>query len=60
MRRGIWINQDVSKGEEITRDKIDIVRPSHGISADELIMVLGKTASRDIQSGEPLEWAALF
>jgi len=54
VRRGVWANQGISCGEVLTRDKLKIVRPAHGISADEIDHVVGKIATRDISAEEPI------
>ena len=54
VRRGIWVKEDIRQGEIITREKLNIVRPSHGIGADHLQDILGKKALQDIHQGEPL------
>lgn len=54
VRRGVWANQFIARGEVITRDKLNILRPAHGLSANEIDCVVGKRATRDISSEEPI------
>lgn len=59
VRRGLWVQQPIQRGEVITRDKLRIVRPSHGLGADMLADVLGRKAVRDLRAGKPLERDAI-
>lgn len=53
-RRSLYVVQDVKKGEALTRDNVRSIRPGLGLPPVRLWDVVGKTAARDIERGEPL------
>lgn len=53
-RRSIFVSRDVAKGQMLTADNIRLVRPAHGLHPRYYDDVLGKTATRDLEEGEPL------
>jgi len=53
-RRSLYIVQNVKKGEPLTRDNVRSIRPGLGLPPARLWDVIGKTAARDIERGEPL------
>lgn len=56
-RRSLYVTADVRAGEILSRTNIRSVRPGNGLPPGELDNVLGKTATRDIARGEPLDWS---
>jgi N-acetylneuraminate synthase len=56
-RRSLYVTADVKAGETLSRANIRSVRPGNGLPPGELDNVLGKTATRDITRGEPLDWS---
>jgi len=58
-RRSLYVTADVKAGEALSRANIRSVRPGNGLPPGELDNVLGKTATRDIARGEPLDWSML-
>lgn len=56
-RRSLYVTADVKAGEPLSRANIRSVRPGNGLPPAELDNVLGKTATRDIARGEPLDWS---
>jgi pseudaminic acid synthase len=57
LRRSLYVVADVRAGEAFTRDNVRSIRPAHGLPPRELDVVLGRTASRDLRRGEPLDWS---
>lgn len=55
-RRSLFVVSAVKAGERFTPENIRSIRPSAGLSPRYLRDVLGKTATRDIGAGEPLDW----
>lgn len=53
-RRSIFISRGIAKGEILTADNIRLVRPAHGLHPRYYDDVLGKTATRNLEEGEPL------
>ncbi|PIB90834.1 pseudaminic acid synthase [Caulobacter sp. FWC2] len=56
-RRSLYVTVDIKAGETLSRANIRSVRPGNGLPPGELDNVLGKTATRDIARGEPLDWS---
>lgn len=56
-RRSLYVTADVKAGEPLSRANIRSVRPGNGLPPAELDKVLGKTATRDLARGEPLDWS---
>ncbi|MEM7209380.1 MAG: pseudaminic acid synthase [Pseudomonadota bacterium] len=54
-RRSLFVAEDISKGELLTKDNILSVRPGYGLHPKYLQDVIGCTASRNLNKGEPLE-----
>ena len=55
-RRSIFISQDITKGEELTKDNIKIVRPGNGLHPKHYKEILGKKVNTPLKKGEPLEF----
>ena len=55
-RRSLYVTAPVKAGEVLTKANVRSVRPGNGLPPVELDRVLGKTASRDLAFGEPLDW----
>ena len=53
-RRGIYSIRALKKGETITREELELLRPAVGLKPRDLSRVVGKTAARDIAAGAPL------
>ena len=55
-RRSLFVSQPVARGETLTARNVRSVRPSHGLDPRHLGVVLGRTATRDIDAATPLAW----
>jgi N-acetylneuraminate synthase len=55
-RRSLYVVADVAKGEVLTEANMRSVRPGLGIAPKHLDAVLGRTATRALTRGEPLDW----
>ena len=55
-RRPLFVSRPIAKGEAFTSENVRSVRPSHGLPPKHLEEILGRTASRDIEFGSPLQW----
>jgi len=53
-RRGIYAGKNVSKGQKISEDMIVFLRPAKNLRPSQKILILGKTAKRNILFGEPI------
>ncbi len=58
-RRSIFIAQDLSAGEVLTKDNLRVVRPAYGLAPKHLETVLGKPVNCDLIKGTPLDWKHL-
>lgn len=54
-KRSIFVSRGICAGELFTEDNLKIVRPANGMSPVEWEKVLGKKATCDLVSGEPLK-----
>lgn len=55
-RRGLYAACEIKKGEIITEDKIEVLRPALGILPKYKQVIIGKTPKINIQEGEPIYW----
>lgn len=55
-RRSLVALQNIQKGKVITKDDLTFKRPAHGISPKFIDDIIGKTALKNIQSDEILQW----
>lgn len=58
-RPSLHVTQDVSAGEVVTTENVRSVRPSGGLSPDEISAVLGMKFSSAQKIGTPLSWKDL-
>lgn len=59
-RKSIVTIKSIKKGEKLTLENIDVKRPGYGIEPKYLDMTVGKTASREMEEDEVLEWSDIF
>ncbi|MDR1913935.1 MAG: pseudaminic acid synthase [Clostridiales bacterium] len=59
MARSIFITKDIKKGELFTEENIRSIRPGDGLPPKYLNEIIGKTASKDIEKGTPMNWGFL-
>jgi N,N'-diacetyllegionaminate synthase len=55
-RRSLFAARDICAGEIITGDMIRIIKPCSGIEAKSYDAVIGRRATGDISSGDPIHW----
>ena len=53
-RRSVYSNCKIMKGEKLTLNNLEVLRPNHGISASEFYKLLGKKAFKDIRANSPI------
>ena len=58
-RRSLYVVQDLSPGDTLTRESIRSIRPGLGLAPKHLERVLGKSVSRHVKRGTPLTWDLL-
>lgn len=59
VRRSIFSNKNIKKGEIIKEENLIALRPGGGISPMEIETIMGKKAKRDIKEGEVLSFDLL-
>jgi pseudaminic acid synthase len=55
-RRSLFVVRDIKKGETFTLENVRSIRPGYGLPVKHFQEIVGHTATRDIQMGEPLSW----
>lgn len=55
-RRSLYVVQDIQKSELLTEENVRSIRPSFGLAPMHYHSVIGRTASRYLERGEPLAW----
>lgn len=56
-RRSLYVTADVAAGDVLDASNVRSVRPGNGLAPKHLDAVLGRTATRDLARGEPLDWS---
>ena len=52
--RSLFVTKDIRRGEVFTEENIRSIRPGGGLPPVMIDQVLGKTAIRDLETGDPL------
>ncbi len=55
-RRACYLNKDMSKGDQVTKDDLTYLRPNHGIDARDYRRLIGKTLKQDLSALEKLSF----
>lgn len=55
-RRCLYAARDLKKGQVITEEDIDVLRPALGIPPKYKPIIIGKTIKEDVVKGQPLFW----
>jgi N-acetylneuraminate synthase len=58
-RRSLYVAADVKAGEPLTPANVRSIRPGNGLAPTHLEAVLGRSAARNLERGEPLAWDML-
>lgn len=53
-RRGLYASVDIKKGEPMTREKLELLRPAVGMKPADIGRMVMMRASRDIAAGSPI------
>lgn len=56
LMRSIFVNNDVKKGDVITKENIQIIRPANGLHPKYYEQIIGKKFRSDVKKGTPLNW----
>jgi len=55
-RRSLFVSADIPAGEKLTPENVRSVRPADGMHTRHLNEILGRTATRALKKGTPLQW----
>jgi pseudaminic acid synthase len=55
-RRSLFVVKEIKKGEKFTSENIRSIRPGYGLAPQNIDIIVGRKASRDIIRGTPLTW----
>ena len=55
-KRSVYVVKDIKKGESFTKENIRVIRPGDGMPPKYYEMLLGKTATADLDKGTPMNW----
>jgi pseudaminic acid synthase len=58
-RRSIYVAEDITAGEPLTRVNLRCVRPGLGLPPKYYDMLLGRRVNRDVRKGTPMSWELL-
>lgn len=58
-RRSIFAVENIKKGEKFTGKNIRRIRPGYGLAPKYFDILVGKTATKDIERGTPMSWDLL-
>jgi N-acetylneuraminate synthase len=58
-RRCLYAKRDLKKGQIITSDDLDVLRPALGIPPKFKDTLIGKTVNKDIPARDPIFWEDL-
>lgn len=58
-RRSIFAVKKIKRGDKIAKTDVRLLRPATGIAPKYLDVVIGRTASHDIEAYEPVQWSHL-
>ena len=58
-RRGLYARKDIPAGKVIEEADLDVLRPALGIYPKYKPVVIGRTASKPIDGGMPIQWSDL-
>lgn len=56
-RRSLYVVRDIAAGEQFTSENIRAIRPGLGLSPRYLDIVLGRSCSKLLKRGTPLDWS---
>ena len=57
--RSLFVVEDVSKGDVVTRDNVRSIRPFAGMKPIEFERILGARFAQDVERGTPMSWDLL-
>ena len=54
-RRALYLNKDIKKGEFISKNDIDCLRPNEGLDARKINKILGKKSKKNFKSYQKIK-----
>lgn len=58
-KRSIYCSNNIKAGEKITQDNVKVIRPALGLKPKHFEEIIGKTVSKDIAAGTPIDWSMI-
>ncbi|MCC9167266.1 pseudaminic acid synthase [Pontibacter harenae] len=58
-KRSVYAAQDIQPGEAFSKENIRVIRPGLGLAPKYYEELLGRTATKEIKAGTPLNWVLL-
>ncbi len=58
-RRSLYVVQDLTAGQTLSRDNLRAIRPGFGLPPGFLDQLIGRPVRRDVKRGEPMAWDLL-
>jgi pseudaminic acid synthase len=55
-KRSIYVKKAIKKGDILSDENLQIIRPAHGLSPKYWYIVIGRVATEDLKIGTPLSW----
>lgn len=56
-RRGIYAKKNLKKGERLTPEKVDLLRPNISVGAEKIKDLMNKILITDVRKGAPIEYS---
>ena len=60
LRRSIFAKNNIKKNQKLTKDNIETLRPSIGISASKYFDIIGRKIRKNMKKGDPIFYKDLF
>ncbi len=57
IRRSVTATRDIPKGTKVTSKMLSIKRPAGGIAPEDMALIIGRVALKDIYSDESIKWS---
>lgn len=59
LRRSLWVVEGVRAGEQVSTQNVRAIRPAGGLETIHFDLLEGRTFTRDVVAGTPMDWSLL-